>query len=404
MLHRISPLVVALSVWLHAAGTRAEVFVLSNGGQVEGEWTNRETQSPAMYQIDLVDGGHLTLTAEQVVRVVEKSDMLLAYEAELPKVPHTVEGHLAMAERCRRAGLRSQREFHLLKVLELDSAHADARHALGYSVVNGEWVKSEDFLKEQGYVRHKGSWRLPQEVELDARQERQSLEEKEWRKRLRVWRNAIGKSRNDNAEAVAQFQAVDSVYAIAGLSELLADKDESPQMKLMYIELLGRFDNSNAVAALLERVMKDPDPEIRERSITALKNHGSQQAVAVLTRGLGDKNNQVVNQSGWALGKLGDPSAIPALINAVTTTHKFKIVSGNPGATSAGFSPTGGMSFSPGGQRPRIVEQEFQNRQVLTSLTMLVPQGVNFAYDKPAWKNWWAQQQYDTSVNLRRDD
>ncbi len=391
------------ATWSATSTVRGEVFLLTNGGRVEGEWINRSPDTPAMYEIDLADGGHVTLSKEQVDRVIVKSDAVLAYEAALPKVPDTVKGHWAMAERCRKAGLKTQREFHLRKVLELEPGNSDARHALGYSLVDGEWIKADEWLREQGYVRHKGAWRLPQEVELDARNERQSLEEKEWRKRLRVSRNSIVRGRNDSAEALAQLKAVNSAYAITGLKEMLSDKDEPQQLKLIYIDLLGQFDNSSAVAGLLERVMKDPDPEIRERSIEALKKHGVEQAVAVLSRALGDKDNKVVNHAGWALGRLGSPAAVGPLIDAVTTKHKFKITGGNPGSMNAGFSSTGGMQFSPGGQRPRIIERELQNRQVLSALTALTPQGVNFGYNKQAWKNWLAQQHYDPGINLRRD-
>ena len=57
---------------------------------------------------------------------------------------------------------------------------------------------------------------------------------------------------------------------------------------------------ATAVTALLERVMKDPDLEIRERSIDAAKVHGSQQAVAVLTNMLEEQG-----QPGGESGGLG---------------------------------------------------------------------------------------------------
>ena len=112
----------------------------------------------------------------------------------------------------------------------------------------------------------------------------------------------------------------------------------------------------------------------------------------------------MVNQAAWALGRLGDPSAIPALIDAVVTKHRFKVQTGSgPGGISGGFSPQGGGGMQAGGG-VKIIEQEFQNRQVLSALTALVPNGVNFAYDKLAWKNWYAQQQQIApGTNLRRD-
>ena len=93
--------------------------------------------------------------------------------------------------------------------------------------------------------------------------------------------------------------------------------------------------------------MKDPELEIRERSVEAMKAHGGQQALAVLTHGLQDKNNDVVNQAAWALGQLGDPAAIPALIEAVVTKHRFKVTTGSgPGGISGGFSPRRGRRIA----------------------------------------------------------
>ena len=136
----------------------------------------------------------------------------------------------------------------------------------------------------------------------------------------------------------------------------------------------------------------------------AARLHGSQQAVAVFSRLLKDKNNQIVNQAAWALGRLGDPSAVPALIDALVTKHRFRVQSGGgPGGISGGFSPQGGGGMQAGG-KAMIIEQEYQNRQALSALVALVPAGVNFGYDKAAWKNWYASQQQNApGTNLRRD-
>ena len=112
---------------------------------------------------------------------------------------------------------------------------------MGFSQIDGQWVKADEWLKNQGFVRYKGGWRLAQEVEIESREERRSIEEKEWRKRLKVWRAALVRGRNDAAEALAQLRAIDDPQAIAGLAEMLAAPDEPNQMKLLYIEVLGKF-------------------------------------------------------------------------------------------------------------------------------------------------------------------
>ncbi len=392
-----------LTICLGGLEARGETFRLQSGGHLAGTWLNQQTPPPELYEIELDLGGRIKIPAGQIAEVVVQSEALRAYEEALPLVPNTVAGHWDMSERCRKAGLKSQRETHLKKILELDPNHAEARRGLGFSQIDGQWVKADEWLKNQGFVRYKGGWRLAQEVEIESREERRSIEQKEWRKRLKVWRAAVVRGRNDAPQALAQLKAIDDPLAIAGLAELLATPDEPNQMKVLYIDVLGKFAHSAAVTALLERVMKDPELEIRERSIEATKAHGGQQALAVLTHGLQNKDNDLVNHSAWALGQLGDPAAIPALIDAVVTKHRFKVTTGNgPGGISGGFSPQGGGGLQAGGST-KIIEKELPNRQVLNALVTLVPEGVNFAYDKQAWKDWYARKQLAPNVNLRRD-
>jgi hypothetical protein len=126
--------------------------------------------------------------------------------------------------------------------------------------------------------------------------------------------------------------------------------------------------------------------------------------VTVLVSSLKSKKNPVVNRAGWGLGQLGDPAAIPALIEALTTKHKFLMGSGGGnGNYNLGFSPTGGNSFSTGGG-PKMVEREIENKAVLTALTKLTPEGTNFGLDKRAWRNWYALTRNGEGKSLRRGD
>ena len=92
--------------------------------------------------------------------MLRKSDAERWYEKWLPKMPDTAEGNWIMADECRKRGLASQRELHLEGVLKHDPEHAAARKTLGYGKVDGRWVKTEDWMTDRGYVRHRGSWRL----------------------------------------------------------------------------------------------------------------------------------------------------------------------------------------------------------------------------------------------------
>ena len=159
------------------------------------------------------------------------------------------------------------------------------------------------------------------------------------------------RGRNDGAEAIAKIRAIDSAWAITALAELLKDPQEPKQLVLEYIDVLGRFNSSVATAALLERAVKDSDLDIAERCLKILKTRGTDQAVAVLSKLLKDKDNAVVNRGAWALGELGSVDTIPALIDALVTKHRFKVQSGNPGNMTMGFDSTGGNSLQTGGGR-----------------------------------------------------
>ncbi len=391
-------------VWLSVpeAG-RGEVFLLSNGGKLEGTWLNASDPKPETYEIETASGGRVTLSASQVREVIVKSDVLKRYEEFLPKVPDTLEGHWDMAERCRKAGLKPQRELHLRRVIEFDPDHAGARRGLGYSRVDDRWIRMDEWLRDQGYVRHKGSWKLPQEIELETRSERREVEQKEWRQRVRRWRGWAIKGGDRGNEGFVNLRAINDPLASGPLAELLDDPDELSQLKLLYMDILSQFRGLTSTNAFIRRIMEDPDVEVRERAIGHLKNHGTPQAVTVLVRSLKSKENQIVNRAAWGLGELGDPSAVPALIEALTTKHKFFVSSGGgSGNYNAGFSPTGGNSFNTGGG-PKMVEREIENKNVLTALAKLTPDGINFGgRDKIAWKNWYAHVRNGDGGNLRR--
>lgn len=402
MITRLLTLLFVIPLFCSAPRAHADVFVLSHGGRIRGDWLNSDAESPSTYEIEIEGGGHLTLGAEQVADVVEKSKVQRQYEAALPKVPDTVEGHWDMAQRCKKAGLDTERNFHLRRILELSPDHADARYALGYSRVQGQWVQQDEWRKKQGYVLHEGSWKLPQEIRLETRREKREEQEIEWRKKLRRWRKSILRGRDTSAEALAKLRAVDSPYAITPVAELLNEENDPTPLKLVYIDILSRFDSSNAVAALLQRVMRDSELEVRERSLAAVRKNGQQQAVAVLSRALNSDDNGVINRAAWALEQLGNPSAIPALIDAVVTTHKIKVYpGGGPGSINTNFG-SGGTGLQMGG-KPKVVKRSLRNREVLSALTSLTEEDVNFSFNKRAWQNWWARKHMVPGINLRRD-
>src|SRR5438552_1187233 len=173
---------------LSATVARGEVFLLVSGGRVEGELLNRDESPRKTYVLQTPLGGQLTLAKSQVERVVVLKDSEKQYEEAVRKMPDTLEGHLAMAEWCRQNDLRPKRQYHLEKVLERDPEHAATRHALGFNKVDGKWMKTDEYMKSQGYVRYQGGWRVRQEAERDAAAKKFDQEVVAWKKKLRILR------------------------------------------------------------------------------------------------------------------------------------------------------------------------------------------------------------------------
>jgi len=129
-----------------APSVRGDTFILKDGRQIEGELLNAE-QTPRMTFVVRTGAGiQLTLKADQVARVETKSLAERKYEEYVKLMRRdSPEDHWKMAEWCRKSGLDELRTFHMEQVLKYDPNHADARRGLGYSRLDGKWVKPEEY-------------------------------------------------------------------------------------------------------------------------------------------------------------------------------------------------------------------------------------------------------------------
>ena len=160
-------LIVSIATLLAASPAAvAEVFILTNGGRVTGEWLNREETPREKFVIRTPGGGRITLDRSQVERTLSPRPVETEYQAIRPSYPDTVEGQWALAEWCRENRLNVEREKHLGRIVELDPDHADARGALGYKQIDGGWATQDEVMARNGYKSLPGSLADGQEIEL----------------------------------------------------------------------------------------------------------------------------------------------------------------------------------------------------------------------------------------------
>ncbi len=400
--------ILALGVAILGVGApraQSDIFVLHSEGQVRGELVNPDQSPRKTYVIKLPGGGQVTLDAEQVKEVKHQSPAEVKYDQIQAKYPDTVEGQWKLAEWCRENHLSKQRKTHLERVIELDPNHVAARHALGYSQVQGRWVTQAKLMTENGYVRYKGSWVLPQEIELLEQQDKQKKAQLEWSTKLNRWQTWFDTDKAPQAEA--NIKAIDDPYAARALVKHL-EREQRRDVRMLYIEALGRLNAAAGMDALVDSSLFDADEEVRLAALDQIVSAKYKPAVARYVKALKSRDNPIVNRAAIGLAQLKDTAAVGPLIDALVTTHTFTVQKGQPGQISTGFASGpavggggGAFTFGGGGTETRTVA--FENRDVLQALVSLTG-GTTFNYDVSAWKYWFAAQKKPTTMDARRDE
>jgi hypothetical protein len=386
-----------------ASAAPADVFVLRGGVRVTGQLLNPDQSPRQQYIVQTADGAKVTLDADQVQQILRPKAEEVEYERIRPTYADTAAAQWELAQWCRTHRLPAQRDVHLRRVIELEPNHVEARHALGYSQVDGQWVTQDEIMIQRGYQRYKGQWKLPQEIELLENKRKQDAAQQEWFQKLKRWRGWLGTDRNDQASE--NIRTIDDPLAVKALTLALRD-DKSPPARLLFIQALAKIDTPEAAQALAIAAVGDPVEEVRLTCLDHLQTKKRPEVVAYFVGKLKDKKNEVINLAGRALGRMKDPSAIGPLIDALVTVHKFKVVKpGGDNATSASFGSgpggRGGTGLSTGGG-PTILRQEIANQAVLDALVAIT--GQNFEFNKLAWKHWYAAQKKPADrIDARRD-
>lgn len=401
---RILGCVVILSMAMLAARQVAagETFVLENGGTVVGEILNPDQSPRTTYVIKTAEGAEITLEKAQVKQIIHQRADEVEYDKIRTRYPDTVDGQWELAEWCREKRLSAQRKKHLQRIIQLEPDHEQARRALGYSQIDGQWMTQEEAMTKQGYRFYQGRWRLPQEIEVLEKNRNKELAETEWMKKVSTWRGWLGTDKariaRENILAINDPQATKALTM--GLQE-----DPRDQVRLLCAEALARIGTSDALYALAKQAMNDQVEEVCLTCLDYLKEKKSTDAVNYFIGYLRNKDNVPVNRAGAALRHMGDPSAIGPLIDALVTIHKHK--TSTSGGSSGGdqYSMTfgnGGSGLGVGGG-PRVVSRTVENRAVLEALVELTG-GVNYGYDVRAWKSWYTAQKKRPQMNARRGE
>jgi hypothetical protein len=375
-------------VALAALPARADVFLLTTGGRIEGQWLNQDEQPPKEYLVLTASGLKASLQLTQVREVIRQSPLELEYARRAAAGPDTEDGQWELAEWCREQSLFDQRKTHLRRLIELDPDHAQARRLLGFQFLDGQWITREDFRRGEGYELYKGKWRTPQEIEILESQARLEQAQKDWLLKLRRWRSDLNSPERARA-AYESLTAIKDPVAVGPLREMFA-RERVRRVKTLYADILASLGTPEAAAVLVQRVLYDPDEELFYYCLDRLVALAPPHLADPFIKALRDKNNATVSRAAAALGRIGDRTAISPLIAALVTTH-VRVLPGraSPEATTAAFSDSGPSVSQNAG--PHVQIAHIRNQPVLDALIKLT--GANFDYDQKQWHYWYAQEQ-----------
>jgi hypothetical protein len=394
----------AILAWIPLAAVSADTVELSGGGHLTGKVTrNSDT---VIVQID--DEIRVAIQPSRVSRVV-KDDQLQRYREMAAQAGNDAERHYQLAiwsvtgDNVPGDSQRYKR-YHMERAVALDSNHAKARAAVGYTKDKGKWILKSELANRRGLIWGSKGWELPEAVAIEDFQDSSNVESKLWiREVRRLTKNVLRPGSSKAQESLGVLQAIDDPLAATAIAgELRESRENGTQnrgLRMLWVKLLGRFRNSVSVKALVRAGIDEQDATVREAALEQLLNYGSSSAVATYLPMLKSKDNRLVNRAARALTWFPDPELALTYVDALVTEHK-QVIAPGPG-TQAGFTPESGGSFSTG-SKPKVIKQKLTNPAALTLVKMIEPD-VDHGYDEQRWKQHFARQRTLFSGDLRRD-
>jgi len=383
---------------------QADVFILTQGGELVGELLNPDESPRQSYAVKTPEGVVLTLASNQVKQVLRPKPEEVEYQAIRSQYPDTTEGQWNLAEWCKEKKLAAYRRAHLERVLELDPNHEAAHKALGHVKIDGKWTTQREQLNSQGLRFYRGRVRTQQEIDILEEKQRTNTAEKDWAQKIDRLISRLGSDQAE--EARNALLAIRDPAAVKGLAAALK-RSPYPPVRIILAQTLAGIGTHEAVMALAFSSIEDPVEEVRLTCLELLKKKKDPAAVEYFVGRLSVKksNNVQINRAAVALKVMEARSAIGPLIDSLITVHKVRNPNFNPNqmSTTFGTGPGGGGGMGMGmGSGPKYFVQSVRNPDVLDALVALTGQAA-LGFDVPAWRAWLAAQKTPPATDIRRD-
>lgn len=377
----------------------ADTAKISGGGHLEGA-TKTVASGKQKFVVVADDDDIQIALLDSNVTFLSRTEELGEYRKRVAAVGDDSEGNYQLARWCSSQNLSGQRNFHYHRAIDLDPNHVRARKALGYTLVKGNWIPFDVHKRSQGLVKSGAKWQVPAAVAIEKAND-------EANKRAKRWNVDLGRLRvsalKGSGEALAEIRAIDDPLAAGAVAkELVSSRKSNSQsrsFRLMWVEILGRFRNAVSVQALTLAGVDEPDDLVREQALEELRKYGSDSAVGFYLQLLRSNDNGRVRAGAQALAFFPNPELAFSYVDALQTEH-VTVTQAGPG-TQAGFSQTGGNSFTSGSKATKV-SVPVRNPAVLGLIKMIEP-AVDYGYDEDRWRRHFAAKINSYHGPLRSD-
>jgi hypothetical protein len=427
----VSGVIAAPTGWL-----RADIIELRGGGQIQGKVVP-DPKNKDRVQVLLLQGRRpLSLQKGQILKVVPKASPLDDYVVKRAKAANTAEAQYELGYWCEQNRLTDLARLHYEQALGFDPDFEAAHQKLGHTRVDGSWLTRDELTAAQGLVKYKGRWVTADEKTKREDADKTTAAQGSWLRRIRMLRQALINGAEDRRrEAEAQLMAIRDPDAVVPLVRVFG-QDEAPR-RILLAMVLSVIGGREATAALVQRVLDEPESEVRSVTFDYLKQRGDSGVAARFVRALGRADVPVINRAAWALGNLNAVESVPQLVAVLVTSEdrivvppldgsgpmpplntpvapglvpraysNFGVVATTPPAVSNGAIAAGmgvipyyaAPGLIPGGnyagpsrpiQDAHVETFTYRNVEVLGALQKLT--GQDFGYDVDAWRRWVAR-------------
>jgi len=139
-----------------------EVF-LKGAGSITGQIVEQTATTVTVN----IGGGVMGVPMANVDHIVKARCPLDDYDDRAGKLgPKDADGWRQLGRWATQQGLSAQATLAYQHLLTLVPNDPEAQEALGFVLVNGQWMTEEDSYRARGYVQYDGEWMTPAEAQL----------------------------------------------------------------------------------------------------------------------------------------------------------------------------------------------------------------------------------------------